>query len=178
MSIIISERLIFKTLTEDDVSPRYVDWLNDREVNQFLETRFASQSFESCRKFVSEMNNDPLSHLFGIFDRKSHGHIGNIKLGFINTHHLTGQLSLLLGEKSCWGRGYATESIRCITKWGFDDLGLERVEAGCYDTNLGSLRAFLKAEYVVEGYLRRSVSLDGRRVGAFLLGILRTHQDE
>jgi RimJ/RimL family protein N-acetyltransferase len=168
-----STRLTFRKLQNVDVSEKYVSWLNDPEVNRFLETRFFPQTLESCRQFVADMDRDPLSHLFGIFEKESHQHIGNIKLGFINKNHMSGQLSLLIGEKSCWRKGYATESIKTITQWGFNELGLHRVEAGCYDANLASLRAFLNAGYTVEGYFRKSVLLNGVRMGSFWLGILR-----
>lgn len=173
MTPITSERLLFRTLGKEDVSERYLGWLNDPEVNRYLETRFAPQTRETCESFVSDMEKDHASYLFGIFDKVTLDHIGNIKMGFINAHHQSAQLSLFIGEKSCWGKGYATESIRRITTWGFEVLGLERVEAGCYDSNFGSLRAFLKVGYSVEGFFRNSVVSDGRRIGCFWLGIIR-----
>jgi ribosomal-protein-alanine N-acetyltransferase len=176
MTTITSERLLFRTLSKEDVSDRYVNWLNDPAVNQYLETRFFLQTRETCEKFVSDMEKDPASYLFGIFDQVTLDHIGNIKLGFINPHHQTAQLSLFIGEKSCWGKGYATESIRSITRWGFDQLGMERIEAGCYDSNMGSLRAFLKVGYSVEGFFRSSTVFNGKRVGNFWLGIIKNDQ--
>ena len=170
---IISERLLFRTLGVEDVSDRYLAWLADPEINRFLETRFEPQMRESCIQYVLDQQHDALSHLFGIFVKDSREHIGNIKLGFINPHHQTGQLSLLIGEKNYWRAGYATESVRRITEWGFDVLGLERIEAGCYDNNLGSLRAFLKVGYAVEGYFRSSLVSGDRRIGGFWLGMLR-----
>lgn len=173
---ISSKRLLFRTLNSEDVSDRYVNWLNDPHINQFLETRFSHQNLESCEKFVSDTKNDPNSFLFGIFNKENVEHIGNIKLGFINTNHRSGELSLFIGEKSYWGKGLATESIRAITKWGFDELQLERIEAGCYDANIGILRAFIKAGYSVEGFFRKSVVFNGRRIGCFWLGIIHNDQ--
>ena len=96
-------------------------------------------------------------------------HICNIKVGAISQIHNSGILSLFLGEKSCWGKGYATEAIAAVTRWGFLERGLRRIEAGCYDENLGSLRAFLKAGYSVEGFRRKSYVFEGRPIGAFLM---------
>lgn len=174
MTTFTSERLLFRTLDKEDVSERYLAWLNDPAVNQFLETRFTAQTRETCEKFVSDMKNDPASYLFGIFDKVTLEHIGNIKLGFINTNHKNAQLSFFIGSKDCWRKGYATESIISITKWGFDALRLERIEAGCYDANLGSLRALLKAGYSVEGFFRKSVLFEERRIGCFWLGIIKS----
>ena len=173
MTSITSERLLLRTLNSEDVTERYVGWLNDPQVNRFLETRFVTHTLESCRKFVSQMEQDPCSYLFGIFDKETLEHLGNVKLGFINPHHKKGQLSLLIGEKSIWGKGYATEAVRTITQWGFDELGLERIEAGCYETHLASKHIFLKIGYTVDGYFRSSVAFEGRRIGAFMLSILR-----
>lgn len=173
MKTFTSERLIFRTLTKEDVSEEYVAWLNDPEVNQFLETRFSMQNLETCEQFVMQMQNDSASFLFGIFNKELDKHMGNIKLGFINVRHSSCQLSLFIGEKSQWGKGFATESIQAVTQWGFNELGLKRIEAGCYDNNMGSLRAFLKAGYAVEGFFKSSIVFGNKRIGSFWLGITK-----
>lgn len=168
-----SQRLIYRTLTVDDVTQTYVDWLNDPNVNRFLETRFNYQTIDSCQSYVSDVASNPAHNLFGIFLRETGIHIGNTKLGFINPHHNRAQLSLFIGQRDCWGKGYATETIKTITSWGFNDLNLEKIDAGCYDENLGSLRAFLKSGYQVEGFFRKAVVLGDRRIGSFWMSILK-----
>jgi [ribosomal protein S5]-alanine N-acetyltransferase len=167
-----SERLLFRPLTQLDVTEKYVGWLNDTQVNRYLEIRFTQHTLESCSSFIAETNADSTSYLFGIFDKLSNLHIGNIKIGFIKQRYSTGQLSLFIGEKSYWGKGLATEAILTITGWAFNELSLARLEAGCHDENLASLRAFLKAGYTVEGYFRKNTVIENRRVGGFWLGIL------
>lgn len=173
MFTIRSKRLLFRKMDQTDVNENYVGWLNDPMVNQFLETRFIEQTIETCEIFVRNTNNDPSSYLFGIFEQKNSQHIGNIKLGPVNPHHLTAQISFFIGEKNFWGKGLATEIIACITAWGFNELKLERIEAGCYDENIGSLKAFLKAGYTSEGYFRKKVFSGNDRVGCYWLGILK-----
>lgn len=169
---ITSQRLTYRTLGVDDVSQYYVDWLNDPKINRFLETRHTLQTLDSCHSYVADMAASPFQHLFGVYQRDTAKHIGNTKLGFVNPHHKSAQLSLFIGDKDCWGQGYATEIIKTITQWGFSDQNLEKIEAGCHDQNLGSLRAFLNSGYQVEGFLRKSAVVDGRRIGSFWLGIL------
>lgn len=171
MNQFFSARLAYKALTSEDVGEKYVGWLNDPEVNRFLETRFIHQTLETCRNFVGRVNADPLQHLFGIFDKECNRHIGNIKLGSIYPHHRKGEISFFIGDKSYHRKGLATEAVSAITRWGFQHCGLQKIEAGCYDANLASLRTLLKCGYSVEGYLRSSVVSDGQRIGSFLVGI-------
>jgi ribosomal-protein-alanine N-acetyltransferase len=167
-------RLCLRTLQEEDVSQAYVDWLNDPEVNRYLETRHALQTLASCSDFVKRCNSEKSEHLLGVFLRESQSHIGNVKLGFIDDIHSRGQISLFIGEKTLWGRGFAREIVYAITKYGFEEAGLERIEAGCYEENLSSLRVFLSVGYTVEGFFRsHAVSESGRRTGCFWMGLLK-----
>lgn len=168
-------RLLLRTLEVGDVSQAYVDWLNDPEVNRYLETRFSRQTLESCRDFVEHCNGSASEHLLGIFFKETGSHIGNAKLGLINAIHARGQLSLLIGEKSLWGKGLAREVIRAVSQYGFEQVNLEKIEAGCYESNLSSLRAFMAVGYNVDGFFRsHAISDDGRRMGCFWMSILRS----
>jgi RimJ/RimL family protein N-acetyltransferase len=175
MSINIgTPRLYLRTLQDVDVSQKYVDWLNNPEVNRYLETRHNTQTLDSCREFVNRCNSEKSECLLGIYLLESKSHIGNVKLGFINDIHSRGQISLFIGDKSLWGQGLAREVIYAITKYGFEEAGLERIEAGCYEENLSSLKVFLSVGYSVEGYFRsHALSESGRRMGCFWMGMLK-----
>lgn len=173
MLVIETERLVLRPLQISDATQVYADWLNDPLVNQFLETRHQVQTVASCQAFIQQCNDGNAEHLFGIFSRDSDVHIGNTKLGFINTQYMRGQLSLFIGDKNYWNKGLASEVVRAMTHFGFTQLGLNRIEAGCYEGNLASLRIFLKAGYSVEGFLRNHVISNGVSCGCFWLGILK-----
>ena len=44
--IIKGKHIFLRRLTEEDVSDDYVNWMNDPEINQYLESRFNKQTIE------------------------------------------------------------------------------------------------------------------------------------
>ncbi|HDL01619.1 MAG TPA: N-acetyltransferase, partial [candidate division Zixibacteria bacterium] len=79
----------------------------------------------------------------------------------------------MIGEKDCWGQGYATEAIGGLTEYAFNVIGLNRIGAGAYASNIGSYRAFEKAGYHVEGKLLSYWKSDGGYEDEILVGIVR-----
>jgi RimJ/RimL family protein N-acetyltransferase/methionyl-tRNA formyltransferase len=169
---LVTERLTLRSLSTADVGERYVGWLNDPLINRFLEVRYAAHSIESTRDFVRSINDSPDSELFGIFLAETGDHIGNIKIGPVNRAHRRAEVGLLLGERPHWGKGFATEAIAAVTGYAFRELGLEKLTAGCYQENVGSRKAFLKAGYVDEATLPGHWLVDGRRQAEFLMAAL------
>src|SRR5215218_2077308 len=68
-----------------DCTPRYLAWLEDTEVNRYLETRWSVQSLDSIRTYVSAQLAAVDSYLFAIEAESEH--VGNLKIGPINPHH-------------------------------------------------------------------------------------------
>jgi RimJ/RimL family protein N-acetyltransferase len=108
--------------------------------------------------------------LFGIFDKESDQHIGNIKLGPINWFHRYAEIGLIIGNKDFWGKGVATDSITLISLYAFNTLNLHKVTAGCYASNIGSKKAFLKAGFDVDGVRKSHCFSQGKWEDLILLG--------
>jgi [ribosomal protein S5]-alanine N-acetyltransferase len=170
---ITTSRLNLREMRSEDVTQDYISWLNDPLINKALETRFAVQNKDSIQAFVTTQLANPDVFLLRIALSGCDTHIGNIKLGPINRNHASAQISLLIGTQEYQGQGFATEAIATVSAWAFGTLGLTRIEGGCYSDNFGSLRAFLKCGYIVEGYRRDAVvGTDGTRQGCFLFARL------
>ena len=55
-----------------------------------------------------------------------------------------------------WGRGYMTEAVRAVTRFGFEKMLLDLISATCYPDNLRSRRVLEKCGFVYEGTLHRA----------------------
>lgn len=62
-------------------------------------------------------------------------------------------------NRKFWNKGYATEALKAIIKFGFGDLKLHRIEAGCATDNIGSYKVLEKAGMQREGRTRQLLPL-------------------
>ena len=170
-----SSRLVLRALEAADINATYLGWLNDKEVSRYLETRFLPQTLEALQSYWEAHRDDPASPWFAICLSADGRHIGNIKLGPIHWLHRRADLSLFIGERACWGKGYASEAIALVRDWAFCELDLQKLNAGIYAGNTGSRRAFEKCGFELEGTLRQEVVSAGQRLDIWRLGLPYTH---
>ena len=169
---ISSERLLLRELEASDCSSDYVAWLADPEVNRFLETRHSPQDERSITQFIETVGARDDEFLFGIFLRDSGRHIGNVKVGPIRSYHQLADVSLFVGARDCWGKGFAAEAIEALSRYAFAELGVRKLSASMYATNAGSKHAFLKAGYREEGVRRSHYRLREERCDLIELGLV------
>ena len=72
-----------------------------------------------------------------------------------------------------WGQGYATEAARAMVNFGFQELGLQRLESWCIADNTASARVLERLGFRQEGRLRRNEYFKGRYWDTLLYGLLR-----
>ena len=123
--------------------------------------------------FVRARAGDRNNVFLAIVAREGDRHIGNIKLGPIDWLHRTGDIGILIGERDCWGKGYAAEAIALLAEYAFGTLNLHKLTASCYEPNQGSTRAFTKAGFEIEGVRKQQFFCEGRYVDLVLLGRVR-----
>lgn len=72
-----------------------------------------------------------------------------------------------------WGRGYATEALRAVLAWGFENAGLQRIFAHVFPRNAASARVLEKAGLKPEGTLRRHFKKGDAYEDALVYAILK-----
>lgn len=159
---IIGKKFYLKTLHTEDVNQRYVDWLNNGEVNKFLEVRHSKSTIESTKSFVRNFDNR-VNYLFGIYDKFSDSHIGNSAL-YLDTNHNTANFGFLIGEKEYWGKKASLESCFMLFIFCFDHIKVRKVWGGVYSNNIGSLFNYKQLNFVEDGRLSNHCLFEGQPV--------------
>lgn len=56
----------------------------------------------------------------------------------------------MIGDREAWGIGVGTAAISTMCSIAKEDLGLRKITAGCYGSNVGSQKAFQNAGFEIE----------------------------
>ena len=75
-----------------------------------------------------------------------------------------------------WGKGCATEAIKLITQFGFEDLHLHRIGAGIYDCAIGSRIALEKNGFHKEAVFKDSVIFKGQYINTYRYALIRNER--
>ena len=113
------------------------------------------------RRFKAELDTG-VSARFVLFKRGGRDVIGTASLTHI---HRGPQHSAVLGYALAaaeQGHGYMTEAVKAVVEYAFGQLGLHRIEAGYQPHNRRSAEVLKRAGFVVEGYARDYLLINGR----------------
>jgi [ribosomal protein S5]-alanine N-acetyltransferase len=158
-----------------DVHVGYISGLNDSEVNRYLDgVKHTKQTIKSVIDFVIANEISTNSVLWGIWLENSEAHIGTVRLHGIEYQHKTAHIGICLFDKKVWGRQIGRKALSAITEWAIEVLGLRWVEAGAYDENIASQKAFLSAGYSWVFDIAGKYILEGRPA---IVKVFAAHND-
>lgn len=99
--------------------------------------------------------------------------IGSIDLGGFDAAARNAWVGIGIGEAEFWGKGYGTEAMRLILRFGFEELNLNRVSLDVFEYNQRGVRSYLKCGFKEEGRHRQALLRGERRWDLIFMGILR-----
>jgi RimJ/RimL family protein N-acetyltransferase len=131
----------------------YVNWINDKNINSFLEVRFKKQSENDLINYVENINKSNIDFLFGIF--RDDEHIGNVKLYNIDNNHKFADISIVIGVKNLQSQGIGTKAIEFIKSFAKNECKLRKVSASAYSINKSSINLFNKCGFKKVGEFKK-----------------------
>ncbi|AIS60104.1 GNAT family N-acetyltransferase [Listeria ivanovii] len=102
-----------------------------------------------------------VEYYYGIFLKDTDDLIGTINLFSILRESLQSAFIGYFLDKEHNGNGYATEAVKLMVDFGFDILGLHRIEAGVMPKNERSKQVLLHAGFHLEGLAVKNVRING-----------------
>ena len=171
--ILAGEKVVLRSISEDDVTQRYLDFLNDKVVTKFLDAGRKEHSIDDLKSYVKEKISKNDCIFLAVRDKELSLHIGNVKIEPIDYNNRKAEIGIMIGDKNFWGKGYGTEAMRLAVKFCFQDLDFNRVTLGVITDNIQAIKSYKKVGFVQEGVLRGDVIRDGKKYNRILMGLLK-----
>lgn len=99
--------------------------------------------------------------------------IGLLRLWRISERNRSAMLTIFIGERTHWGRGYGSDALRLGLREAFGPMDLHRVELHVFDFNQRAIRAYEKVGFVREGVRRQALLRGARFHDILVMGITR-----
>ena len=147
-----TKRLVIRELRIEDLAD-LVRQINNLNVSKYLEkvpypyTREDGEWF--INKCIKDSKKKPRKNYELVIVFKGNI-VGVIGLTDIDTFHGTATLGYWLSEKY-WKKGIMYEASSEIVRFGFENLGLRRIDVGAYTDNMGSNALIKKLGFEFEG---------------------------
>lgn len=161
-------------------------WLEDDEVAESWFGRYAYGNPAHLGYHPEEIDNVSDKDWETIFDNPEHrilsiytdeiDHIGEFHVA-IEEALGDGQISILIGRKDMWHKGYGTATMRAGLDLCFNQLGLYRVWVDVPEYNVAARTMFDHLGFAHEGTLRKSRPHEGARFDSVVMGMLSSEYD-
>ena len=154
-------------------SQRLIGWIDSEKfLVQFAGTAFSYPLTEAeLSKYIDTANRKA----FAIKLQDTNQVIGHCELAGIDLKHRTATFCrLLIGEKTLRGKGFGHDAIIEAIKYGFEELGLHRIELNVFDFNKGAIALYKKIGFKEEGLLRDTCKVGNEYWSSIKMSILES----
>lgn len=136
--------------------------LNQELVSRFIAARLAEAENPTGRDW-----------LFAVEERSLARAIGMVRLSIASVEHRQGNIGFSF-DGTIRGKGYASEAMQAVLRFGFAELGLHRITALADVENARSHAVLRKLGFRQEGRLQQNFSVRGEWRDCDLFAILRS----
>jgi RimJ/RimL family protein N-acetyltransferase len=146
-------KTLLRTFRVDDISTDYLNWLTDPEVVRFSNQRFYTHSRENALAYLNSFTGS--NNLFlAILLADTQQLVGTIT-AYCSQHHQTADMGLLIGDRSCWGKGIGLDAWSTLLDYLLNVCCLRKVTAGTLRCNVGMVRIMERSGMQLEAVRAR-----------------------
>ena len=176
--ILETERLTLRRVTQEDASD-LLAYLSDVDVMKY----YGLESFKSINDALDEISwynsifEKGTGIRWGITLKGQEKIIGSC--GFFNrvAQHYRAELGFEL-SKEHWGKGIASEAIKTVICYGFEQMNLQRIEALIEPPNIPSQKVVERQGFIREGLLRNYEYTCGKFDDLYMYSLLKQDHQE
>lgn len=172
-SIIKTTNYVIRPFRDSDAELWQV-WDVDPEVQTHMpEPPNEPQDISEQYEYIKECEADEDGYYWSI-ETKGGVTIGTVALTDINEYHKIAELGVVVGDKSYWGKGAATEVVKAIVEYAFNNLDIIRINAEAEAGNIGIQKVLTEAGFSQDGTFYSARVKNSSRIDVVHFGIVNT----
>lgn len=143
------KHVVLAVMTADD-QPQFQRWLSENAELRALIDDHRVPTLEDQNNWFKRVQ-QPDRKMVSILTAADHALIGNG--GFVDIHAAKkeGTLRITLGHPEALGKGWGSEAIGLLVRYGFEALGFARIILKVLKTNTRAIRAYEKNGFTAAG---------------------------
>jgi RimJ/RimL family protein N-acetyltransferase len=158
-----------------EVSQSFAQWNRDSEYMRLMDTDPPRlHSTKAIKDWLEkELEKATDMYWFAIRTLEDDRLVGDITLSVINWGSRDAFTGIAIGAREFWGKGYGTDAMQALLRYGFLELNLRRISLTVFEFNERARRSYEKAGFRLEGRQRQYMQREGQRWDILYMGILQ-----
>lgn len=172
-ALLKTPRLLLRPLTQETMDHIFQE-MKPKEARQFLGLKSSDEYASEKKKYnegLSTYNRKFLYH--HLIDQKTMKVIGWCGFHTWYTQHNRAEIGYVMTDENYKNQGLMSEALIAILAFGFNEMGLNRIEAYVADDNEPSLKLLKKFNFKKEGVLRQHYAVNGIAEDSILFSLLK-----
>ncbi|MBN2788922.1 MAG: GNAT family N-acetyltransferase [Candidatus Delongbacteria bacterium] len=165
---LVGEKCYLSPINIDD-HEQYTEWLNDLEITSNLGASRGVIALNTEREYLEKLSRE---HNYAIIDKETDTLIGNCGFHKIDTISRNAEIGIFIGNKDFWDRGYGTDAMKQLMKYGFDHLNFRNIMLKVFSFNERAMASYRKCGFKEIGRRRNSILMYGKEYDDVMMDIL------
>jgi ribosomal-protein-alanine N-acetyltransferase len=133
---------------------KFIDWKGDIDLCDLIMSSPVNLNLEQLDNWIEKNSTDNHQYFKCVYRKSDNKLIGLARLMFIDLDSRIAEIGLYIGDIEDRKGKYGTEILNNLVKVAISEFNLNKVFAKIQNDNIGSLRLFENAGFIVEGCLR------------------------
>ena len=173
--ILSTQRLLLRRLTNDDVEELFI-MRSDKTRMKYVPRPVAKEKQEAL-DLIERINtgidaNQNINWVIELKETKQF--VGTIGYYRSKPEHYRSEVGYMI-QKQYEGKGYTTEALQEVLKYGFNQMNLHSIEAVIDPKNIASEKILQKCNFVKEGHFKENEFWEGKYLDNVVYSLLKTN---
>jgi RimJ/RimL family protein N-acetyltransferase len=145
-------------MDDPELITKWAEWMNDKSIADYYGGYHNLVTAETAKKTLAGLTGNRFAIVLLDGDKL----IGHVSIHDVDNVNHSAWMGIFIGEKNCRNKGYGSETLRLILRFGFMTLNLHSISLSVIDDNSAAITCYKKVGFKESGRRRDCKFKDGR----------------